>query len=109
VSKSENEGENIKKIGLFWIITAVILIMVGSSFYLIYIASDIEPLVDDWDRITLKQERIEEGWLITLTRAHKAWTERDSGFPVSEIFYSLENESRGFLKISFHGNVRICL
>jgi len=91
-----NEGSKESKIG--WFLFVIIIVIVIVSIYSIYIATDIPPHVDDWDHLKLKQEKIEDGWLITITEAHKAWTERNSGFPLSEVSYLLTNNSCGLIE-----------
>lgn len=104
--EARQEGK-IKKGGLFLLLTIIILIIICSSCYLIYSVTDPEKLVDDWDRIKLKQERIEDGWLITFKHVHKAWTERNSGFEITDVVYFLDNSGAGQLQSidgKFNGN-----
>ena len=88
-----------KEFSVGWILTIVVILVVLISIYLIYITTNSQTvIVDDWDRIKLKQEKIEQGWRIEVIEAHKAWTKINEGFNLSEVSYLLTNSSAGLVK-----------
>ena len=58
------------------LVVAIAIILVLASFLYIY-TTHIGVSRDDWNHLSLSQEKIDDGWIITVNSAHLAWSDID--------------------------------
>ena len=80
------------------IIIAIIIIILCLLFAIFYYIQSV-GFIDDWDDIYLEQEKVEDGWIVTVTYVDVAWVD-DVGFTFDQLNYRLNwTESSPFIDI----------